>query len=313
MRSLSLGLGALITLLAIGLGTPRLHPCRIGDLADESAAYAMGFRSGDQVLSSNGKKIESWEEFALEWSKLVGKSTHFEIERGGRIQALEVTAHPNFGFLESGFRRYSAPPILTLKIHSPLSALGVQDGDRVRMVDGFTIADFRDFEEALRVHVAGSPLNIDLERAHQAEPLSIAVANFPDDPHFTMHNLGLIHPRNVAAEVRRGTVAAKLGVQRNDRFVLIQGQSPEHNFKAKSFLASLKSEKKIKIAVLRSDKVQHLETAASQFQVNETSDVEMILRNLGVKTLAETGTDEVLAISLRRMIFSWQYQLKRDQ
>jgi len=128
-----------------------------------------------------------------------------------------------------------------------------------------------------------------------------------------MHNLGLIHPRNVAAEVRRGTVAAKLGVQRNDRFVLIQGQSPEHNFKAKSFLASLKSEKKIKIAVLRSDKVQHLETAASQFQVNETSDVEMILRNLGVKTLAETGTDEVLAISLRRMIFSWQYQLKRDQ
>ncbi len=90
----------------------------------------------------------------------------------------------------------------------------------------------------------------------------------------------------VAASVQSRSIAARLGILADDRFVLVQGQAPQPSFDLAKFANGLRTEKVMKIAVLRLDKVQNLELQADKISVPERGDFADLMKFIGVSTLA---------------------------
>jgi regulator of sigma E protease len=112
----------------------RITAAKVDIVNPGSAAERAGFLPGDQVVSIDGKTIESFGEM----QRIVGTSPdqplHFVVDRNG--QAVDITATPErkeitdhfgntirLGLL--GIQRSASPDDWTLKRHDPLTAFGM--------------------------------------------------------------------------------------------------------------------------------------------------------------------------------------------
>ncbi|NEU29339.1 RIP metalloprotease RseP [bacterium LRH843] len=86
----------LLTAFALFQGMP-VNEARIGELTPDSAALEAGLAEGDQVLSIDGKPIDTWDEMTSIIQKNPNQTIVFEVNRGGEVISAPVTPKERVG------------------------------------------------------------------------------------------------------------------------------------------------------------------------------------------------------------------------
>ena len=124
------------------------------DVEENSVAYQVGLRSGDRIVTVDGRAIEHWQEAGLSIARRVGNTGNIsiEVQRNGELQDVQIPIddwHASdlrvFIIQELGLARGTRPIIASIAAASPADRAGFVAGDRILSVDGDQIATWRDF------------------------------------------------------------------------------------------------------------------------------------------------------------------------
>jgi regulator of sigma E protease len=148
--------------LALTLGKQVAVP-RIDTVTPGTAAAAAGFKTGDLVVSIDGKPVEGFSDVQRIIAISPRRPLTFVVDRGGAQVTLNATPElreerDRFGNVQRiGVLDISGPAmparVVTIQPGSPAANSGFEAGDRVRTIDGKPVASFLD----LRDIVAASP------------------------------------------------------------------------------------------------------------------------------------------------------------
>jgi regulator of sigma E protease len=115
----------------------------IGYVEPNSVAYRAGIRSGDKILSINGKKIKYWEDIlGITYLDDASRDLNFEIERGGEFISIHIPREEISKVPEEGLGiipRYVEVMIIAVEPGRPADGIGLRPKDVILEVDGKSI------------------------------------------------------------------------------------------------------------------------------------------------------------------------------
>ena len=208
---------------------------RIGDLATDSKAYISGFRSGDKILSVNGRAVTTWEDFESKLADIHDTQAMVDIQRGSETSSLKVdiTSKPNPNVLSTdptvgdieGLSPMSKAALIGVQKDSPLAALGLKTGDRVTAINGEPVLYWRDLEATFAKQNPQQALQVDVERGPSAESSKAEVMSVTLAPatlaKFNFETLKLESSDLYLGTILDGTPAKSAGLMPGDRIVQI--------------------------------------------------------------------------------------------
>jgi regulator of sigma E protease len=135
-------MGRLEGLIPFGRGA------RVGISDPNSPAAKAGFKSGDEITSVNGSKVETWEAVELESAKAESAVLDFEVRRTAEQPALRFQV-PNKGFATVGLHS-SELFVEAVVPDSPAMKAGLQKGDRIVAISSQPIPSFFSLRDAIQ-------------------------------------------------------------------------------------------------------------------------------------------------------------------
>jgi regulator of sigma E protease len=166
---------ALASLFVVGLIGVRLpdRAAQLGPLPDTAAAYAAGFREGDQVLKVNQTPVTSWQRMSMAVEKVgEGSPLVFTVAReGGPVEvAVPPAARPRI-------LRGLSPPSVEARVAevrpgTPAYTAGLKAGDLILAVDGQRVKYFNELP-ALIGGKAGQKVELTVLRNGQEFSLGV--------------------------------------------------------------------------------------------------------------------------------------------
>ncbi|KHD88035.1 MAG: zinc metalloprotease [Bdellovibrio sp. ArHS] len=211
----------------------------VGDVAQNTPAYAAGFRSGDKVVSINETPVNTWEDLQRSLSLKENHNLHIDVvvQREGTGEtakiATDAKAEPNPNVLSSydyvanvdGLTPYSAGTTIGVLEGSPLAALGVQTGDSIMSINGQKVSYWRQLEDTLAKQNAKEPLTIEImglrEGDKEAKPLTITLAPTASIKTYSMASLGFESSELYLSKVMDNSPAKAAGLHAMDRLISI--------------------------------------------------------------------------------------------
>jgi regulator of sigma E protease len=174
--------------LALTLGKQVAVP-RIDEVKPNTAAVAAGFKTGDTIVSIDGKPVDGFSDVARMIAISPRRPLTFAIDRGGEPVTLTATPEQReerdrFGNVQRiGVLDISGPVmparVVTIQPGSAAAHAGFEAGDRVRTIDGKPVASFLD----LRNIVAANPektLDFEVDRGGRTIRLTATPAAHKD-------------------------------------------------------------------------------------------------------------------------------------
>jgi regulator of sigma E protease len=149
-------------------------PNRLGPVADSTRAYAVGLREGDELTSFAGHAIHTWRNLEDAARSVDGKApVTFTVRRDSLSDSITVAGADAKTVL--GDLQPPPPPaeVGSVATGMPAYRAGVQEGDKVLMVDGKPVHTFQDIARGLRGQ-ADRPVPIRFERNGHTFDLNIA-------------------------------------------------------------------------------------------------------------------------------------------
>jgi regulator of sigma E protease len=163
----------------VGLGHRRLT-AMVGVPDAQSPAHRAGLRSGDVIVSLDGKAVEDWSALAAGYAA-AGGPVRAEIDRGPQAPperlALEL---PALGGLEALGVVPANVLVSTVEPDSPAARAGLARGDLILSVDGQLAGSFLSFAETVRTS-GGRPLELVVARGGTLEQIRVAPELAPID------------------------------------------------------------------------------------------------------------------------------------
>jgi regulator of sigma E protease len=168
VMNLLLAFFVLAGVLSAGADEPMyyLEPPLVGSLTADSPADRADLRTGDLILSVNGRSVPTWDAYNTEVLPRANRETTFIIERdGGR---LEVTATPDgigkYEFGELGIGPRFRPQLTQVNPGSPADDAGLQGGDVILAINGEHGLEYQAVIDQIRAHPE-QPISLLVERA----------------------------------------------------------------------------------------------------------------------------------------------------
>jgi len=169
-------------------GIPGLKPI-IGEVSGQSPAAEAGVQSEDEIRSVNGRITPTWRTANVELldGVLDDRPIRLTVYRDGREHELSLAVDPGQrraltepGRLLSGLGLqpwFEALPAVVgeLDEQGVAYAAGLQDGDRIRAVDGETVENWRQFREAVASR-PGDSLDIQVNRGGETIVINLTPA-----------------------------------------------------------------------------------------------------------------------------------------
>lgn len=122
------------------------------DIIDESSnEYAAGMRSGDKILSINGKNAYIWEDIYYEITKVDNDSYTVEIERNGETKELiiENNYRKLVGITSNIVNGETTTTVSPSDMNSPAYKAGIKDGDKVIKVNDIPVNTWDEVTEKI--------------------------------------------------------------------------------------------------------------------------------------------------------------------
>lgn len=113
-------------------GKPVTQATSIGYVGEETLADSLGFQQGDNILSINGKEIESWEDVRSQiYVNTLGEDLNFKLQRNGNTVNLDVPreAVPDETEAPLLVPPHVKPVITEVMNDSPADKAGIEAGD----------------------------------------------------------------------------------------------------------------------------------------------------------------------------------------
>ena len=154
-------------------GVPFTAPV-IGNVTPGGTAWHADLRSGDRVLSMNGKPVHAFENLRVEVALAGARPVEFEIQRSGKILHKSVRSEYDSG---EGLRRIGvapavedSPPEIVVPAGTPAHAAGLRTGDRVRAIDGAVAGgdNISSLLQAIEHRAVGSTVQVEFSRGGAA-------------------------------------------------------------------------------------------------------------------------------------------------
>lgn len=145
-------------------------PAVVGVVEPDSPAVRAGVQPGDEIISVDGKRVDSWDDALLAILIRPDEDIRLGIRRGVTEQVLAVRstsrAHDAAGKEMVG--HIGVSPVLLVKPQpgAPAALAGVRDGDQLLRVDDKPIRSFADLLEIVTAS-KGNPLRLEILRGGQ--------------------------------------------------------------------------------------------------------------------------------------------------
>ena len=217
---------AVIIFMTLGfIGNKKALPI-LGGISSESEAYEYGFRSGDRILSVNGRKTAYWED-VRDWVKdNPNKKLAFEIERSKALQTIHVVPErvENTRITELGrfVGQIKGLSISSKSAHIGVSRLdsiayqkGLRTFDEVKEINGEKTANWRELESQISQIQTGA-VNVKVQRGSELLSFTIPAAG-------TLKNLGVESTELYLDRVKKNSPADQSGLKRKDRLLAWNG------------------------------------------------------------------------------------------
>lgn len=235
----------------------------IGDVAEDSKAFASGFRSGDKVLKVGQDEVKTWDEFQHYLNKFHGQSVAVEVERedSNQTSALsvipELAPNPNILSLDEtvgtveGINEASRASSVGVRHNSPAARSGLRTGDLITSINGRDVKYFRQLENRF-IQLQSQPIQLqvlryeDLKKPPVKHSFEIAPSQFA-----SMAVLGFERPDLYLARVIEDSPAAAAGLKSGDRITRVGTAEPKEWDDILRTVKSFSGEGSIEIGVER--------------------------------------------------------------
>jgi regulator of sigma E protease len=194
----------------------------IGDVLPGTPAKVAGLEPGDRILSIDGRRIASFDEFQFTVA-LADAGTNFKLEvarpvpgsETPKILTFDVASMRSKQFPVIGVQAESEPVIYRMFVESAVAEAGLKIGDRVLAVNGQPVDSWHELEEAVK-KAPPRQLTLTVQRGEQTLALPVNFANVKIyDPGFA--------PPTAIHVVQGKTPAAEAGLKPDDLLVSFQG------------------------------------------------------------------------------------------
>jgi regulator of sigma E protease len=214
---------------------------KLGDLAESTPAYQLGFRSGDRVVSINDQAIGRWDELDEIISQNKGNPLEFTLMREASEEPLKIKIIPGDGISKNifhagehigeieGFDYVSNSSLIAISDpKSIFGQLGFKTGDQITAINRIPVKTFRSLTDILIAESGNSSISFSVDRygtspeaSEKPEKIKITwdlkKIGFPD----SASKLGIEKPETFIGEVSKDSPAAIAGVQANDQIIKI--------------------------------------------------------------------------------------------
>ena len=162
----------LVSLYTIGFQQPD-WPNRLGPIADTTAAYAEGVRSGDTLVSLGGHPIRTWRDLEAGYRDLDrALLSTLELSRAGTPVRIELSGE-RMKRVVDGLRPPLPPAeVGYVSLGLPAYRAGIKEGDRILSVADTTVETFADILRLVRGS-ADKPLVFKVDRAGKVFDVTI--------------------------------------------------------------------------------------------------------------------------------------------
>lgn len=244
----------------------------VGDVAAQSPAYEMGFRSGDHVVKAGGQSIQTWDQFVRMMTENHSQTLQVEVQREGsdKVESIQATpilvVNPNVlstdekvGDIE-GLAMTSKASLVGVRAESIASKAGLQTGDLIKSVGGRPVKYFRELDN-LMVSQQGEAIALEIERfdsvdTNKSQTLKIEI---PASSFASIHSIGIEASELYLAKIVEGSPAQAAGMKAGDKIVSVNQTSPQRWEEILEAVKSYQGENPISFEVERGGAISKIE------------------------------------------------------
>jgi len=233
---MNLFFAAFLFYVVANVGEKALSP-RLGEMAQNTPAWAQGFRPHDTIISVNETPVQTWDEVAEKVQASIGTPLNFSVQRGD--EKLSVTATPestkNKNVLSSqesvgaikGLNNQIHMSFVGLRSDSPLVAAGLATGDHITHMNSKEIKYYKDIFIAVDTFKKEGVTSV----VFKAKRYKNFIGNEPESTEIVSQPVSLedssgwkvFLPETLVAQVKEDSPAAKAGIQVLDDISAING------------------------------------------------------------------------------------------
>lgn len=233
---------AILVFAAVALLGEEVQGPQLGDILPNTAAYTLGFRSGDTIAAIDNQKIVQWKDAKELIENSADKELKFKVLREGTKEEISVNATPHLmkndflfttdrqvGKIEGLSLESLSTMVGVLNPDSPAGRAGLKTLDIVEEVDGSPVLYWRDLEKifaqkktswVLSVHAYSEKSEKAANTPNRKIELSLPADAMTED---VITALGFVRSDLYFLGVQPNTPAAKAGMLSGDRVTHIDG------------------------------------------------------------------------------------------
>lgn len=149
---------------------------RIGSVETNSAAYAVGLRSGDDIVAVNGTPVSTWYDFSVETLLQGGSEVTLSVRSAGQEQDVTVPVVDRDGGERWVEGVFPAVPCLFGSVYpdTPAERAGLLEGDEALAFNGEPVISWTDFTERIQSMEPGETAELTVARNGEKIVLSVS-------------------------------------------------------------------------------------------------------------------------------------------
>lgn len=305
---------AIVIYFALALKGEEVPAPIIGDVPNQSAAYAAGFRSGDKILSINDKKIFNWED--LQNSLYLKESNdvllEVTVQRDGSAEnakfSVTAKAEPNPNVLSSydyiasleGLSLLSSGTSVGVLESSPLQALGLKTGDKITAINGKKVTYWRQLETTLSSVSPKEPLTLEVLGLRDGDklekPITLTLAPLESISEYSFKSLGIESSELYLSKVLENSPAQAAGLHAMDRLVSINNVPLTKWEDVITNIKSFDGKNPVSMRVLRDNKMLDLKITPKMTTQMTPGGTEDKRYTIGISPIANIANPEMTVI-----------------